>query len=61
MTHDQIAASMAEALASIAEMPVVDPELGLTVEMVTYQYHEALQIARDAVAAYERFQKGGAA
>jgi hypothetical protein len=56
MTAQQIAAQMADALAIIAGMPVVDQATGLTVEKVSYQYHEALQIARDTVAAYARWE-----
>lgn len=57
MNEKKLSESLADALDSIANMPVVIPDSGLTVGQVTNAYHEALQIARDAMKFYKRQTK----
>ena len=54
MTEEKIIASMADALDNIAQMPVYDAAARVTPAQVVNAYHEALRIARDAVAFYDR-------
>lgn len=53
MNEKKLSESLAEALESIANMPAVMPDSGLTIWNVTNAYHEALQVARDAMKFYK--------
>lgn len=49
---ERLAGSLADALQSIAEMPVVEPGADITLGDAINAYHDAIRIARDAVRFY---------